>query len=300
MRMAISTTVHLKPEKSKETQEQFVEGIKAGLVDLPKSKPVEAPKGLNDDLCTYYPIVDHHLGLLTWGEEVGEDWDTSISSARLYQAMSELSHAAPASRRAVVLNMGDFTHQNDQTNATPQSKHQLDVDSRHFKIMRAAVSLAKQCIELAKAKHETVIYRGLRGNHDEAAHIAVTLALAEFYSNDDRVEVEVSPSDFYADEFGCNMILAHHGDKAKPDRLVMFAADEYAEIWGRTKFRFCWTGHIHHKSAKDTGGMLFESFRTLAPRDAYAHSHAYSSRQSMTAITLHRHEGERVRNQVNF
>jgi hypothetical protein len=119
-------------------------------------------------------------------------------------------------------------------------------------------------------------------------------------SSDLRVEVLAEPSDFFADHFGDNMILAHHGDKAKPERLVMSAADNYSKIWGQTKHRFCWTGHIHHKSAKDIGGMLFESFRTLAPKDAYAHSHAYTSRQSMTAITLHKTQGERVRNQVNY
>ena len=293
-------TAHFKPKKTVHEQEGFLDGIKAGLEGLPKSKNVKAPKHTNQDLCTYYPIVDQHHGLLTWGEETGHDWDSSLSAQRLNSAMDDLIQASPKSERSVILNLGDFTHANDQTNATPQSKHQLDVDGRHFKIMRGAVALLKSCIEKAKANHKHVIYRGLRGNHDEAAHIAITLALAEYYSNDRRVEVLSDPSDFFTDHFGLNMVIAHHGDKAKPERLVMSAADNYSEIWGQTKHRFCWTGHIHHKSAKDISGMLFESFRTLAPKDAYAHSHSYASRQSMTAITLHKLHGERVRNQVNY
>ncbi len=286
------------PEQEQD-RDDVVQAIKDALADIKPSKATPAPKGTQSSLCTYYPLVDVHLGMLSWGEETGEDYDSNIARDRVNAAMLDLVSSAPNSKRGVVLNIGDFTHANDATNKTA-SGHVLDVDSRMYKTIFAATELAATCIEAAKEKHETVLYRGLRGNHDRDAHIGVTCGLANRYANDPRVDILADPNDFFAEQWGRNMVFSHHGDKAKPERLVMFAADEYAKVWGSTKYRFCWTGHIHHRSAKDMGGMLFESFRTLAPRDAYAQSHGYSSRQSMVAITLDKEHGERVRNQVNY
>lgn len=286
------------PEQEQD-REDIIEAIKDALADVPQATITKPPKETNESLCTYYPLVDVHLGMLAWGEEVGEDYDSKLASARVKDAMRDLVDSSPQSKRGVVLNIGDFTHANDATNKTA-SGHVLDVDSRMYKTIFAATDLAVSCIEAAKEKHEAVVYRGLRGNHDRDAHIGVTCGLSNRYADDPRVDVIADPNDFFFDEWGSVMIAAHHGDKAKPERLVLNAADEQAAMWGRTKYRHYFTGHIHHDSSKDIGGMKWESFRTLAPRDAYAHSHAYSSRQSMVAITMHKQFGERVRNSVNY
>lgn len=88
------------------------------------------------------------------------------------------------------------------------------------------------------------------------------------------------------------MIAAHHGDKARADRLVMFLADEYAELWGRTLHRFLWTGHLHHHKSQDIGGVTWEQLRAVTARDAYASSHAYTARAQLQAITYHKTLGE--------
>lgn len=291
-------TLHLRPEQK--STESLIEAVKRGLSDCIKVEATPAPSGTGQSLKTYYNIADLHLGLLCWAEEVGENWNSSLASSRLYTAMSELVSHTPPSEEAVILNLGDLSHANDNNAQTPASKHNLDVDSRFFKVMRLATALMKEVIKLALQKHKKVTYRGLRGNHDETAHVCVTLALYEHFENEPRVEIDASPSDYFIDQWGLNMIVAHHGDKMPPNRLVMFASDQWAQIWGETYYRFGWTGHVHHDSAKDIGGMRVESFRTIIPRDAYAFSHAYTSRQTMQAITLHKEEGEIMRNKVNF
>lgn len=291
-------TVHLQPEQV--SSEDMVEALKAGLSDVLKVGAVPSPDAVNSDLCTYYNIADLHMGLLCWGDEVGENWDSEKTAERLYQAMSDLIDSAPPSERAVILDLGDLSHANDNTAQTPKGKHSLDVDTRFFKVIRLLVFLFKELIKLALKKHKEVVVRNIPGNHNPTAHIAVMMSLAEAFEDEPRVTVEVNPSEFFVDEWGINMVAAHHGDKAKPQQLILFAADEWSEIWGRTKHRFFWTGHVHHSGSKDIGGMKWESFRTIIPRDAYAYSGAYTSRQQMCAITLHKSEGERLRNMVNF
>lgn len=252
------------------------------------------------DLLTLYPLADVHLGMLSWGEETGEDYDTAIAVARLRRGMAACVAAAPPAGTAVVLNAGDFLHANDDTNSTPASKHALDTDSRHWRTLDAAVQVTIDLIEMALTKHAHVIYRAMRGNHDPSAPPVLTFALAQRYRDNPRVTIEKNPSDFFVHEFGQVMIAAHHGDKAKPDRLVMFFADEHASVWGRSRYRYLWTGHLHHHKSQDIGGMKWEQLRAVSARDAYASSHAYSARSEMVSVTYHRDRGEVQRGSVGL
>jgi hypothetical protein len=148
------------------------------------------------------------------------------------------------------------------------------------------------CVELALSKHQRVIVRILPGNHNLNSYMAVMFALAERFRDNSRVNVQKVPGEFFVHEFGKVLIAAHHGDKAKADRLVHFLADQFAEMWGRTKHRFLWTGHLHHHKSQDIGGCTWEQLRAVTPRDAYAFSNAYTARSELQAITYHRDKGE--------
>jgi hypothetical protein len=162
------------------------------------------------------------------------------------------------------------------------------------------VAAMKTAIEVLRQRYPHVIYCGRRGNHDLTAHYAVTLALAEHYRDVAGVTIIQDAGEFYVHEFGRNMLVLHHGDRAKPDRLVHFAAAEWPEIWGRTKYRLALSGHVHHEAVKEVGGMRFESVGTIIPRDAYAYSHAYSARRGLVSIVLHHDQGEISRARVNL
>ena len=95
------------------------------------------------------------------------------------------------------------------------------------------------------------------------------------------------------------MLAAHHGHGAKADRIVHFIADQYREVWGATRHRFLWTGHLHHHKSQDIGGVQWEQLRAVTARDAYAVSHAYASRAQLQAITYHRDRGEIMRVKVS-
>ena len=278
----------------------IVERVKEVFARIEPLAPRPSLEQGDEDLITLYPLADVHLGMLSWGEETGEDYDTNIAVRRLQCGMAACVAAAPAARTAIVLNAGDFLHANDDTNSTPASKHALDTDSRHWRTLDAAVQVTVDLIEMALTKHETVIYRALRGNHDPSAPPVLTFALAQRYRNEPRVIIEKNPSDFFVYEFGKVMITAHHGDKAKPERLVMFFADDHALIWGRTKHRYLWTGHLHHHKSQDIGGMKWEQLRAVSARDAYASSHGYSAKSEMQCITYHRERGEVQRASVGL
>lgn len=276
-----------------------IDTVRDALEGVKPAKPVAAPKNASEDLLTLFPLADVHIGMRAYWLETGSSYDTDIASARVRDWIGRLMPSTPPSGKAVILDVGDYIHANDDTNQTPRSKHALDVDTRMFRTLDVAISTLSAAVDLALLRHSTVDVCILPGNHDQTAYLAVMFGIAERYRNEPRVNVHKKPGEFYVQEFGKVMIAAHHGDKSKANNLVHFIADEYADIWGRTRHRFLYTGHLHHHKSQDIGGMRWEQLRAVTERDAYAVSHAYSARAQMQAITYHRDNGEVQRIAVN-
>ena len=282
-----------------DTRRNFLEEIKDYIAGLPAIDPLPLAADPNDaDLLTVYPVPDAHIGMRAWGEETGEDYDTDIAVARIRSGISDCVAASPASCEAVVIALGDLLHANDQTNMTPASKHVLDVDTRHHKNLDAAIYAMACAAEVAAQKHERVTVVIQRGNHDETAYMAVMFALAERYKDNPRITVQKHPGEFFVYQFGQCLIASQHGDKAKAERLVMHLADQWPEMWGATRHRYYFTGHLHHSRLQDVGGVQVEQLRAVSAKDAYAASHAYSAKSEMQAVTYHKNRGEISRHRV--
>lgn len=293
----VSRSIYIKPLQ--EAAEDVLARIRDAFEGMLPARPTAPPDVVLDDFLTCYPIADAHLGLMAWRKETGSSYDTNIAANRVRDWVAQCVAASPASGTAIIMDVGDFTHANDDTYQTPRSKHILDVDTRMFRTLDIGIAALSGAVESALTKHRDVHVVILPGNHDSSIYLAVMFALAERYRNDPRVTVHKKPGEFFLYEFGRVMIACHHGDKAKADRMVHFVADEFSEAWGRTKHRFLFTGHLHHAKVQDIGGMKHEQLRALAERDAYAVSHAYSARAQLNAITYHRIRGEVQRVSVN-
>jgi len=285
-------SLYFQMPKGEGSVDDTAERIKEALEGVKPIPAISAPENTDDDLLTLLPIPDAHLGMYAWGEETDEDYDSNIARDRILNGIAQCLASTPNAGEAVIVAMGDLLHANDQTNQTPQSKHQLDVDTRHFRNMDIAISTLAASVEAALGKYQKVSVVVQPGNHDQSAYMGVLFALSERYRENPRVSVQRKPGEFFVRQFGKCLIASHHGDKAKAERLVMYLADRWAEVWGKTKYRFLFTGHKHHHQSQDIGGVLWEQLRAITAKDAYATAHAYSARAEMQAITYHRDRGE--------
>ncbi|HLZ24563.1 MAG TPA: hypothetical protein VKQ30_20805 [Ktedonobacterales bacterium] len=295
--------VHLKWIKTKEdpTLPGLVEALQDAFATYKgRSKPVGVPTRTHKDLLSVYPIADQHLGLMAWGRETGESSDLELGAKRLRAVSARLLNQSPASRQALVLNLGDWTHTDDSRNETPGHRNRLDVDSRYPKIVRVGVDLFIDLIEGAKAKHERVLVKVIPGNHDPHASVALSIALEKFYANDKRVKIDSDPSEHFFLRFGQTLLGAHHGHRARAQQLVNHMSDVRRKDWGETRWHWILTGHIHHETLKEIASCRVESFQTLAAKDAYHANAGYSAGQSLSCITLHREDGELERQRVNI
>jgi len=286
-----------------ETQTDLIAAIKEEFEQYRgAAQLIQPPKETFADLMQVYPVCDPHIGMLAWGPETGESNDLKIGVDRVNNGLQRLMSLAPPAETAVIIQTGDFLHADSQSNATPASGHQLDVDGRAQKVKLAGVQLLRRSIDYALQKHSRVIVKNLKGNHDPESAAWLNIALGLFYSNEPRVEIDLEDgnNDIWLHLFGVNYIGATHGHTMKPERMAMVMADDNPEYWGASKYRWMIFGHIHHETVKEVGSVRCESFRQPVPKDAYAHSHGYRSGNSMSSVTLHKTDGEIGRHKINF
>lgn len=291
----------VRPNKTAvESLEDIIQHIKDRVGDIKPLEPIAPPSDAVDDLMTIYPIADAHIGMRAIKEETGDDYNLDIASERIRRSMDELVELSPSSRRAIILDVGDLTHADDTSYATPKSKHALDMSGTQYESIDLAIEVLSAGIFAALRKHIEVLVRVLRGNHNENSYIAIMFALHERFRDNPRVTIEKTPSDFFVHDFGKCMFAAHHGDKGRAERLVMHMAHEWPEIWGNTKWRYYFTGHLHHAKLQDIGGVQVEQLRSVSSRDKYSATHGYVGSPQMQSITYHKEFGEKSRVKINF
>lgn len=194
-------SIYYKTPQDDGTQDAL-DAIEDKFRDLPA---VTLPYPLNDtnaDKLVFYALADIHLGQLSWGAETGEDYDTDIASKRVRDGMGSLVNAAPPAEQAIIVAIGDSLHANDDSAQTPQSKHSLDVDSRHYKAQDMAIEMFAAAVEMAAQKHREVTFCILPGNHDRDSYRAIMFAMRERYRDDKRVSIVATPMEFFVHEFG--------------------------------------------------------------------------------------------------
>lgn len=284
----------VQPKAGEQSVSDVVETVRELTNGIDPVPEIQRPHISLKQMVTIYPVADAHFGLR------GESYDLEVAKKRMRQGMEQCVSGSLQSAEAIILDVGDLTHADDTNYQTPRSKHPLDMSSTQYEALDAAISTLCCCIEMAAQHHKRVRVRILRGNHNENSYLAVMFALHERYRDNERIHIERTPSDFFVYRFGSCLFAAHHGDKAKPERLVMHMAHEWAEDWGKSKWRYYFTGHLHHAKLQDVGGVQVEQLRAVTGRDPYASSHGYVASPQMQAITYHQDRGEISRIKVNF
>lgn len=273
----------------------LLDAIRASLERYQPAILLPAPAVTDADLLTVYPIADLHLGMFAWAKESGADYDLKIAADLLTGGMNNLVARSANAHEAVVLDVGDYFHTDNSRNQTSRSGNPLDVDTRYAKVVQIGFELAIQCIELALQKHDLVEYRKLPGNHDEESSLLLAVAIAAHFRGNPRVTVNTDPSRFYMREHGRSMIAATHGDMLKMGDMAGFVAAQWPEAWGRTKYRYGYTGHVHNEralAANTLRGLKAESFNTIAAKDSWHAGMGYQAPRNMVSITLHKDRGE--------
>ena len=283
--------------------EAALEAFKAGFLEEIDGlyKPIEAPQAAkNSDRLSAYLIGDHHLNALCWSPETGgDDWDTNIAQDVLIKAVDKLVSAAGESQVGALINLGDFLHANSSDNKTAKGTP-VDVDGRLGRVIRVVGNLFRVLITSMLETHKEVWLINVRGNHDPDASLWLNEMMRLYFASEPRVKVFDNFSKWTHFEWGETLVVMHHGDRIKTQGLYEAVTRDYAEQWGRTKYRYLYHGHIHHRTVTELGGLHLESFGVLCPPDAYHSASGYGSARSMSCVILDKNYGEHSRFKVGI
>jgi len=241
--------------KAQEAMLAAIEGLKD---DIPRISPADIPKQGLEHLLNCYVITDYHMGMLSWHEETGADWDLKIAENIFLQWFEQAIAQSPPANQCVFAQLSDFLHFDGMDAVTPASKHLLDVDSRFAKLVRVAIRCLRTVINMLLEKHQHVHIIMADANHDPVSQIWLREWFAVFYENEPRITVDRNPSPYNAYEFGNTGLFFHHGHKRKVDNVSEVFAALYREMFGRTKHAYAHMGHLHHLHVKENPLMIVE------------------------------------------
>lgn len=283
----------VKTNVDQERMLEFAREIVAAMSeDIKREKPVTRRKPTNAELLNLYTITDHHLGMYSWAEETGADWDATIAEDLLVSWFAEAISLSPPAEVGVLGQLGDFLHWDGMEAVTPEHRNILDADTRFERLVRIAIRVLRRVVRMLLEKHERVHIIMAEGNHDPASSVWLREWFAALYEDEPRVTVDQSPDPYYAYEWGSTLLGLHHGHKRKVKNIDHVFAAKFREEFGRTKHCYIHTGHYHESALVESGLAVVEQHRTLAAPDAYASRGGWLSGRSASVITYHKDYGE--------
>jgi len=259
-----------------------------------KSPKIPSPrKSKKSDELAVINIGDAHFGMYSHADISGDNYDVNIAANRHKEVILRLLNNAPDCDDCVINQLGDYYHADTYLGTTTKGTP-LDTDGRLEHVFLIGLQVMSFIVEEALKRFKRVTVRHCRGNHDSVISMGLKAQQQAYWRNNKRVTIEMSPAPVWVFEWGKTAFLVTHGDAPKPAKLAEYFAAKYPEIWGKSKHRYCFHGHIHSKqtSIETYGGAITESFAGLPPADAWHDSMGYVSGQSMCLLVLHKEKGE--------
>lgn len=283
----------VKTSEDRERQaELMLEAVKALREEIPPEPPVVYSGHPNTDLLNLYVVTDYHFGMLAWHEETGDDWDLRIAEDLLVRWFRKAIECSPDAEVGYFANIGDLLHFDGLEALTPTSGNVLDADTRFPKLVRCVIRVLRRVIRMLLEKHDAVVVLMAEGNHDLAGSVWLREFFAALYDEEPRVVVEQNSDIYYCYEHGLTSLFFHHGHKRKPANVHDVFAAKYRDVFGRTKYSYGHTGHLHNQQIVESPLMLVEQHRTLASPDAYASRGGWVSGRDAKVITYSKRFGE--------
>lgn len=289
-------------EKAKQL-EAFKEAVDEITMGIPSVLPVPKPVDiLDEDLTVFYPLPDLHFGLLIHAEESNHpyNWDMKIATKWVMSAMDHLVETAPKAKYAVITDLGDLLHAEDNM-ARTSSGHQLDTDGRHSKIVKASFEIVRRLIDNALIKHDTVYFYSVAGNHSENSSIYLKAFLSAWYRNEPRVIIYEPHVAQQYHIFGKNILGFSHGHELKPQRASEVLIADNHEAFSNSEYRYFHFGHFHSGHTVEGPLCITEVHKNIIPRDKWADSMGFRGHIGQAkSIFYHKDFGEIGRSIFNI
>lgn len=265
----------------------------------PKYPKIERSKLKSPHLLVIDP-ADVHIGKLAviTGTRGTYDMKTAVSMAR-EGVNGLLAHASGFPIDRIMLVIGNDILHIDTPKRTTTSGTSQDTDGTWHDAFIAARKLYTEIIEnLMQYADVDVVYNP--SNHDYMSGFMLADSLASWFHNCKNVtfDVDMLHRKYYL--YGLNMIATTHGDGAKGADMPLLMAQEAPEMWAKSRFRYIYQHHLHHKvktkwqSVKDYPGITLEVLRSPSAPDRWHKDNGYTGAPQAIEGFIHSKNGGQV------
>jgi hypothetical protein len=265
---------NFKQEELNAIQKIKDECIKEVKEYAPKYHAIETVKSKDAHLLVI-DIADLHIGKLATTFETGEDYNSQIAVKRAKDGLQGILNKAKGFYIDKVLFVAgnDILH-TDNTKRTTTAGTPQDTDGMWYDNFLMAKNLYIELLEkLLSFAEVEVVYNP--SNHD-LTHGFFLMQLIEAHFSNSNIRFNVDLKHRKAFKYGNNLIGTTHGDGAKIENLPLLLATEFPILWSKTKHRYIYSHHVHHKTSKDFIGVTFETLRSPSGSDSWHHKNGYT------------------------
>ena len=257
-----------------------------------KYQPIQRQINPTGNLLVIDP-ADIHIGKLASSFETGEEYNNQIAVQRVLEGVDGiLSKSAGFNIDQIIFVAGnDVLHvdspKRQTTAGTPQ-----DTDGMWYDNFLIAKKLYVDVIDrLMQIADVHFMYNP--SNHDYTHGFFLADSIKSWYRDCENITFDSSINHRKYYTYGNSLIGTTHGDGAKWQDLGKLAAVESPD-WSKTKHRYVYTHHVHHKIVKDDIGVTIESLRSPSGTDGWHHRNGYQHAPKAVEGFIHSKEHGQV------
>lgn len=240
-----------------------------------------------DNHCLVLDPADIHIGKLASEYETGDSYNNNIAVKRVHEGIDKiLERSKSFNIDKIVLIIGNDILHTDNTKRQTTSGTPQDTDGMWFENFLIAKQLYVDIIEkLVTIADVHIIHNA--SNHDYMSGWFLAQTINAWFKSSKNITFDTSIAHRKAFVYYDNLIGSTHGDGAKNADLPLLMAQEYKLEWAKTKHRYIYTHHVHHKTSKDYIGVTVESSRSPSGTDSWHHQFGYQHAPKAIEAYLH-------------
>ena len=236
--------------------------------------------------------TDFHWGKLAPGTD-GDPYNRSIAKKRLFKTTEDiLSRVSKRGRpeKIIVALGGDGLHIDNMNKQTTKGTPQ-DCDSSPMEMIVSYVEMCREYIDYVRQFGDVDLYV-VNGNHDYYSSIFLREALFGWYNSVTGVDVKRVMRHRQTFLYGKSLITFVHGDEGNVKDYPAIIASENPELWGKSKWRFIFTGHLHtERELPVFSDITVYRMPSLASSDEWHMKKGYKSRKALIGYILDKDKG---------
>jgi hypothetical protein len=231
--------------------------------------------------------ADIHIGKLCTAFESGETYDNQVAVQRVLLGVTGILQKVSSFNIDKILFIGgnDILH-TDNPKSTTTSGTLQDTDGMWHTNFLIAKQLYVDVLEILLSVAD-VHFTFNPSNHDYTNGFFLAQVIETYFKDCKNITFDTTIAHRKGFQYYSNLIGTTHGDGAKQMDLPLLMAVEFPVEWSKTKHRYIYTHHVHHKTSKDYAGITIESLRSPSGTDGWHHRNGYQHAPKAVEAFLH-------------